>query len=118
MFCSSAPVAKTVIIGSAVEFSCSSSFPPSWLWLGPQQQRPKTLAYVGTQPHPNLKDDRFSFFKRESDYVIQITNVKTTDAGKFVCEADAYIEYSLNVVRYVCVVQGPQSASVCSFTCR
>ena len=58
-------------------FSCFSSFPPSWLWFGPKQLRPKTLATAGTQPHPNLKDPRFSFSKEETEYFVQISKVWT-----------------------------------------
>ena len=90
---------KTVLVGSDVEFSCSSSFAPSWMWFGPKQQRPKTLAQMGTQPHPTLKDNRFQFLQRESTFVIRISKVKSKDAGKFVCDADDYHENELNAVR-------------------
>ena len=99
-FCFCSPSSKTVFFGYSVEFSCSSAFAPSWLWFGPKQQRPKTLAYAGTQPHPNLKDDRFRFFRRNSEYVVEINDIKFSDAGKFVCDADSYQENALSVVRW------------------
>ena len=90
----------TVHIGASVEISCLSSFPPIWMWYGPKQLRPKSLASDGTRPHPNLKDRRFKFVKkRDIEYVIEISNIDSRDAGKFVCDGETYHEIDLNVVR-------------------
>ena len=92
---------KTVLVGASAEISCFSSFPPIWLWFGPKQLRPKSLASDGTKPHPTLNDERFNFFKKGSsdEYVIKIVDLKSEDAGKFVCDGNNYYQIDLNVLR-------------------
>ena len=71
------------------------------MWYGSKQLRPKTLASDGIRPHPNLKDPRFRFQKNNAnEYVIQISNIKAADAGKFVCDGETYHQIDLNIIRY------------------
>ena len=91
---------RTVLVGSSVEVSCLSSFvPPFWSWVGPKQNKPKTLAFSGTQPHPNLEDERFSFSKEDSIYFLRISSLKSTDAGTINCHGDSLRQTLLNVLR-------------------
>ena len=100
-FCepSALPASKTVLLGSSIEFSCDSSFPPTWSWNGPKDGRLKTLAYAGTQPHPSLKDNRFIFERDDSSFVLKINGVKASDAGTFNCQGDSHHQTVLNVLR-------------------
>lgn len=91
---------KTILVGSSLEISCSSSFvSPTWSWVGTKLNQPKTLAFGGTKPHPNLKDPRFSFTQSDSNYFLKITNVKVSDAGTYNCQGDSYHQTTLNVLR-------------------
>ena len=92
-------VSQTALLDSTIQFSCVSSFPPSWMWFASKHQRPKTLTQTGTKPHPNLKDPRFTFTKRENEYFLRLSNIKSTDAGKYVCDGEEYQQFELNVVR-------------------
>ena len=90
---------KTVLLGSSIELYCVSSFPPSWMWFGLKRLRPKTLASDGTKTHPNLKDTRYSFSKEVNRYRLQIFDIGSSDAGKYVCDGEVYHEINLNVMR-------------------
>ena len=99
-FSVSASSFKTVFYGASVEFSCVSSFPPTWSWNGPKGGKLKTLAYAGTQPHPSLQDARFSFDKKDTKFIMKIDAVTAADAGTFNCQADSQQQIILNVLRY------------------
>ena len=89
----------SVIEGQSVKLECSSSFPPPWTWTSLRDSHTKTLAISGTKPHPKLNEPRFEFFQEKSNYFLQISDVKFGDAGKFVCDGDAYEVTILNVLR-------------------
>ena len=91
--------ALSALEGSSVQIRCTSSFPPVWTWFGPKDGQHKTLSASGTKPHPKLNDPRYSFIKTEDEYVIAIADLKLADAGKFVCDGDAYQTTLLSVVR-------------------
>ena len=98
--CTASTKSVAVLVGSPIEISCASFVvPPMWTWVGPKQNRPKTLAFYGTQPHPNLKDPRYSFSQSESNYVLRISNVELTDAGTINCQGDALHQTLVNVIR-------------------
>ena len=99
-FANASSASKTIFIGSSGEFSCISSFPPLWSWSSKKGGKLKTLAYAGTQPHPSLKDDRFSFAQNKSTFVLKIRDVKASDAGNYNCQGDSHQQTVLNVVRY------------------
>ena len=91
---------KTVLQDSSVEISCSSSvIPPTWTFTHPKLNRQKTLAFSGTQPHPDLKDSRFSFTEIDSVYVLKISKANLKDAGNYNCHGDKLQQTLLNVVR-------------------
>ena len=69
------------------------------MWFGLKQLRPKTLASDGTKPHPNLKDTRFSFYEDDNKYLLRISGIASSDAGKYVCDGEVYQDNNLNVLR-------------------
>ena len=90
----------TVLTGSSIEIDCPSKFvPPTWSWKGFKQSHPKTLAFSGTQPHPNLEDSRFSFFQKDSNFKLRLYGVKVGDAGAIYCQGDSFQQTLVNVIR-------------------
>ena len=53
-------VYKSILEGNAVEFLCSSSHPPAWLWQGKGPVKP--LAH-GVTPYPTFNEPRYTFSK-------------------------------------------------------
>ena len=90
----------TVFVGSSVEINCESSlYPPIWSWKGVKQSQPRTLAFAGTQPHPDLNDPRFTFSQNGSSFKLRLNGVKTTDAGTFNCQGGSLQQTLINVLR-------------------
>ena len=97
---SQATQTKTALQSSTVQISCgSSTIPPFWSFQSPKQNQPKTLAFSGTQPHPDLKDSRFSFSRSESAYILTISDVQLNDAGTYNCQGDKVQQTVLNIIR-------------------
>ena len=90
----------SAVSGSAVVFSCDSSFPPPWAKVGPRPGDYKTLALNGRR-HPNFLDERFAFSSRGSTYDLTVGRVEAADAGRYVCDGQSSVAYLLNVVRYI-----------------
>ena len=90
----------TLFVGSSVEISCASPLvPPMWSWVGVKQTKAKTLAFSGSQPHPNLNDQRFQFSQTGSSYILKLSRVKEADAGTFNCQGDSMQQTLLTVIR-------------------
>ena len=89
----------TILQGGTMEISCVSSFSPPWTWYSRKVGTMKTLSIAGQEPHPKLNDPRYQFSHRENQYSLQVSNVKDSDAGKFICDGDTRITSILNVIR-------------------
>ena len=90
----------TVLTGSPLIINCPSKFvPPTWSWMGPKQGQSKTLAFSGTQPHPNLKDARFEFSKNGTNFQLRLKDVRESDAGTINCQGDTFLPTVVNVIR-------------------
>ena len=90
---------RTVFVGSSLELSCQSSFPPPWNWFG-KGSKFQMLTATGLKPHPQLQNVRYSFYSDASSYFLRIEDVAFADAGKFRCETDTSISTILSVIRY------------------
>ena len=91
--------ATSALEGASLEILCKSSFSPVWSWFGPKDGQHRTLSSAGIKPHPKLNEPRYSFRKDGNKYIVQITNVKLGDAGKFVCDGNSYETTFLSVLR-------------------
>ena len=90
----------TVLLGNSLEISCVSSFPPPWTWYSVKDGTVKSLSIAGTKPHPNLNEPRYRFDENDNEYTLKITDVKSPDAGKFICDGANRQSTILNIVRY------------------
>ena len=91
---------QSVLSGSEVEIRCASSVvPPFWTFTHPKESQPKTLAFSGTQLHPDLKDSRFTFTESDSVYVLKISGIELKDVGNYNCHGDKLQQTLVNVVR-------------------
>ena len=88
----------TSILGSNMELSCSSSFPPAWNKIGPNMGDFHVIGANGKR-YPNWNDQRYSFHAKKSEYFLQISDVELKDAGKFVCGSDSPKNFILAVLR-------------------
>ena len=89
----------TILRGSSIRISCVSSFPPPWTWYSRKDGTIKRLSATGTKPHPKLNEPRYEFYEKDGEYILEITNVAKTDAGKFICDGDSRDSTTLNVIR-------------------
>jgi DNA-binding beta-propeller fold protein YncE len=90
---------RTSLQETNVRLSCSSSLSPTWSWHSSKDGQFKMLSQNGIEPYLNFKDPRYSFFKETSVYIIQITGIQAIDAGKFVCNGNSVVEYTVSVLR-------------------
>ena len=98
---SSAPEShKNFLIGSTGELRCSSSFPPPWSKIGSSAGDYRIIGLNGKK-HPNWQEPRFEFFSQanNNNFVIRISDVQLTDAGKYICEGDSSTAYLVSVMR-------------------
>ena len=86
------------LLGSDVELSCSSSFPPPWNKVGPSVGDFHIIG-AGGKRHPNFNEPRYSFVNQDSKYSLQISDVRLSDAGRFVCGSDAPKTFIVTVMR-------------------
>ena len=93
------------IVGSGLELSSPSSYPPPWT---------KTAAFGGEmaiigvngQRHANWKDPRYEFAAEDSrdsedsrNFVLRISETRSSDAGRFVCGSDSPSTFIVTVLR-------------------
>ena len=86
-------------LGKNVEFSCSSSFAPFWTKIGSSSGDLLIIGANGKR-HPNWNEPRYSFSNQGDSYSLLISDLRLTDAGKFVCGSDSPQNYVLSVMRY------------------
>ena len=89
----------TALVKSPITISCRSNLAPTWHWSDSKGKNDRILALAGVNPHPTLKNPRYSFTEKESVYVIRITNLLSNDAGTFSCFGDETDKTVLNILR-------------------
>ena len=107
-----------VLLGSEVEMRCSSSFPPPWNKFGPAAGDFRIIG-AGGKRHPNWRENRYAFSAAEAEaeigggraeaerdekaektnFLLRISDVRLSDAGRFVCGSDSPETFVLSVVR-------------------
>ena len=86
------------LLNSDVRLKCSSSFAPSWNKIDVANGGFHVIGLNGKR-HPNWKDPRYSFFSRESDHFLEISDLRLSDAGKFLCGSDSPVTFVVTVLR-------------------
>ena len=93
-------VNKVVLLGTEVELSCPSSYPPAWNKVGPSVGDFHIIGANGKR-HPNWNEPRYSFTNQASTYFLRISDVHLKDAGRFVCGSDDPKTFVITVMGYV-----------------
>ena len=88
----------TSLLGSDVEFSCSSSYPPFWNKFGSAVGDFHIVGANGKR-HPNWNEPRYFFVTTKSEYFLRISDLQLADAGKFICGSDSPKSFVLTVLR-------------------
>ena len=86
------------LLGATETIHCQSSYPPPWTKIGSNIGDVKIIGVNG-EKHAGWTEPRYSFFKNESSYSIQISDVRLSDAGKFICGSDKAVTFLVTVLR-------------------
>ena len=102
---SSTEVRLVSIVGSALELSCPSSYPPPWTKTAASGGEMAIIGVNG-QRHANWKDPRYEFAAEDSrdsedlrNFVLRISEIRSSDAGRFVCGSDSPSTFIVTVLR-------------------
>ena len=85
------------LTGSNKVIKCNSSYAPPWSKTGSEGEY--QIIGVGGKKHPQLKEARFTFTNEGNVYSLRISDVRLSDAGKFVCGSDNPNTYVVTVLR-------------------
>ena len=94
----SSEIHLNLILGSSQIISCKSSYPPPWTKISPSKEDVKIIGVNG-EKHSGWTEPRYTFSKNGSHYLIQISEVRLSDAGKLICGSDESITFVITVLR-------------------
>ena len=95
---SATEVHRIFILGTTQTISCQSSYPPPWTKIG-RTHGDVTIIGVNGEKHAGWNNPRYSFTQNASTYSITISDVRLSDAGKFICGSDKAIAYIVTILR-------------------
>ena len=86
------------LLGSDGYLNCTSSFTPAWSKTGSAFGDYNIISVNGKR-HPNWDEPRYSFSTNGNVFSLHISDLRLTDAGKFVCASDAPKTFLVTILR-------------------